>query len=103
MKVPELRFDEIFLILRLLDIRSGELVRRAHQIKREADLRYLWPFGRSRWLMRASLEMEMVANESRRLAELADSLKIATGTDDDGRQVTFEEMIAVKFGETTGS
>ena len=91
MKVPELRFDEIFLLLRLLDQHMNSLVKRAVRVKREADFRCFWPFGRDHFMMRASLEMEMIANECRRISELADSLRVASGTDDDGREMTFDE------------
>lgn len=94
MKVPELYVGDIMLLVQLLDKHTDEIDRRAKQIMRRAKIRHLiWPFSGSDYYAMRAIEMNVLLAKLRCMSELANKLMSSTGIDDDGKHVSFADVI----------
>lgn len=95
MKIPELRFDEILRILQLLESRASEIKVRAAQIEKKVAIRRSLRIpGVEDFMFARYHEIEALRIEMQSLTDIASLLLLASGTDDDGKPVTLEEMLA---------
>lgn len=95
MKIPELRFDEILHILRLLEARAAQIKESVERIERKVSVRRSLRIpGFDDFMIARYYEIESLRLEMESLTNIASLLLLASGTDDDGMPKTFEEMLA---------
>jgi hypothetical protein len=95
MKVPELYTYEIAVIHSLLHSYASDIEKEAAKVHRGVMRRKrFWPFGINEHLMIAGIKMQLLANQMEQAKQLKDKLMESTGFDDDGKKITFREMIS---------
>lgn len=95
MKIPELYTYEIQAIIALLSSYVDDVAKEAKKIHRTTMIKnFLWPFGVKQRYLIAAVKIEMLTNQIVHSRELRDKLLEAHGIDDDGKPITFRQIIS---------